>query len=317
MPILTRRRQLAAKIEVTEGSAETLAAGDVGALIINPSYKPEITLLPREVVFDSLSKFRDIPGTQAGRITFRSEMKGSGTAGTAPAIGKFLKACGFGETVVAVTSVTYAPISAAIPTLTIALNSGDDAASGVRRLLKGCRGNVKFMGKVGEPMFAEFEFLGVYVPPTDLAPIGAVTYELTTEPQPILSATFSIGGYAAKIENLTVDMTNTLALRTDISQASGFFSCLVTDRRPKGGFDPEDTLVATQDWWGKLKAGTEGAMSMVIGATGGNIITITAPKVQYANVQEAERNRLMTLGVELNFNKSVSAGNDEVSIAFT
>ncbi|MCK7495178.1 MAG: hypothetical protein MZW92_31855 [Comamonadaceae bacterium] len=43
------------------------------------------------------------------QLTFDVEIKGSGAAGTAPELGVLLKGCGFGETVVAVTSVTYAP----------------------------------------------------------------------------------------------------------------------------------------------------------------------------------------------------------------
>jgi hypothetical protein len=44
-------------------------------------------------------------------ITFDVELAGSGSAGTAPAFGPLLKAAGLSETVVAVTSVTYAGVS--------------------------------------------------------------------------------------------------------------------------------------------------------------------------------------------------------------
>jgi hypothetical protein len=44
-------------------------------------------------------------------ITFDVELSGSGTAGTAPAFGPLLKAAGLSETVVAITSVTYAGVS--------------------------------------------------------------------------------------------------------------------------------------------------------------------------------------------------------------
>ena len=46
---------------------------------------------------------------QRVEVTFEVEMAGSGTAGTAPAFGPLLKACGNSETIVTDTSVTYAP----------------------------------------------------------------------------------------------------------------------------------------------------------------------------------------------------------------
>ena len=44
-------------------------------------------------------------------ITFEVELAGSGSAGTAPAWGPIIRACGFSETISASTSVTYAPVS--------------------------------------------------------------------------------------------------------------------------------------------------------------------------------------------------------------
>lgn len=44
-------------------------------------------------------------------LTFKVPLAASGTAGTAPAWGKLMKACGWGESIVAVTSVTYALVA--------------------------------------------------------------------------------------------------------------------------------------------------------------------------------------------------------------
>src|SRR5687767_8126195 len=98
-PILTRRAVVAAKIEVTEGTAETLAAADANFLVVDPRFEADIAMFPRENVDASLSQYSQVPGTQMARLTFKVELKGQGAAGTAPALGKLLKACGFGETV--------------------------------------------------------------------------------------------------------------------------------------------------------------------------------------------------------------------------
>ena len=314
--VLTRKRQIAAKIEVTEGTEETLAAADGGLLIIDPKWEPDVTQFERSVVSDTFSPFRMLPGQQKGEISFSTEVKGSGSAGVAPALGKYLRACGFKETVVGATSVTYAPLTDAVPSITIALYTGDDAASGLKKTLRGARGAVKFSVKAGEPMMAEFVFAGVQVVPTDNAPLVAVNYE-DTEPPVMLSAAFAIQGLSAKILQLAIDMGNVVSLRDDVSTAEGFFSAMLTGRRPVGSFDPEETLVATHDWYTILKNGTEGAMNYVMGATAGNIVTVNAPKAQYTKISEGERNGLATYAVDLAFNRSADVGNDELTIVLT
>ena len=48
-----------------------------------------------------------------GQFQFSVEIAGSGVAGTAPAVGPLLRACGFAETITAVTSVEYTPVDEA------------------------------------------------------------------------------------------------------------------------------------------------------------------------------------------------------------
>src|SRR3990170_3515714 len=119
--MLTKRTVIAAKIEQTEGTAETLAAADADVLAFEPSFAPTISMYERAEVTDSLSPFAQVAGSKMATITFSVNLRGSGAAGTAPKIGKLLKVCGFGETIVARTSATYAPISIAIPTLTMSV----------------------------------------------------------------------------------------------------------------------------------------------------------------------------------------------------
>ena len=104
--ILSNRAVVAAKAETTEGTAISLAGADANFQVMEPKFELMVPMFKREILDVALSPFAMIPGTRLGKISFKVENKGSGTAGTAPAIGKLLKACGFGETVVAVTSVT-------------------------------------------------------------------------------------------------------------------------------------------------------------------------------------------------------------------
>lgn len=479
--ILTRRRQLAYRIEATEGTLETFTPGDVSALIINPAYRPEIAMFDRPVVSETFSKFRRIPGTQQARISFGTELKGIGVKGAPPAMGPLLRGAALleaitetvggyntpavgaanrglrkattvkniaasftsaGEDITVVylhpqkvgtiaagkkvwvrietdaagdpsgTAVTngislmrtaqnvrssyalqgktafyfnptvtlapgdyhvvleadyalsdtnylefrvktgiggtgnfekkdtvtwaddtdvdlegycaegdnvkYTPISTLIPSLSLALYTGDDTGSGVKKPIKGSRGNVRFVGQNGQPMMAEFDYLGVYVDPTDSAPLSGVEYDLLTEPRPLLEAAFTTqDAFAAKIQAITLDMGNTLALRDDISTESGFFSTLITDRSPNGNFNPEETLLANHDWWTKLKEGTEGEVTFSFGDVPGNIVDFSLPKVEYRTLTEADRNRIATLGLDFFANRDTSTGDDELVITFS
>lgn len=312
--ILSNRQVVAAKIEVTEGTAETLAAADANVQILEPAkWEPNISMFERKLLDVSYSNFKQIPGTRLATISFKVENKGSGTAGTAPALGKLFKACGLGETVVASTSVTYAPVSAlaSVPTLTVAIYQ-----DGVRKQIRGARGNVKYSAKNGEPGMFEFTFLGVYDAVTDqtlLTPSGVET----TVPVALLSALFSVASFSAFISQISFDMGNTLAPRPDINQASGYISTLLTGRKPTGGFDPELELVATHDWYGRWLAGTTGALTWKHAGSAGNICTFSVPVCQYTKVSDGDREGVALAPVEFLAVRNSTGGNDEISIAYT
>lgn len=311
--ILSNRQIVAAKIEAVEGTVETLAAADANAQILEPAkWEPNISMFERKLMDISYSNFKQIPGTRLATISLKVENKGSGTAGTAPALGKLFKACGLGETIVAVTSATYAPVSAlaSIPTLTIAIYQ-----DGIRKQIRGARGNVKYSAKNGEPGMFEFSFVGVYDAVTDqslLTPSGVET----TVPVALLSALFSVAGFSAFVSTISFDMGNTLTPRPDINQASGYISTLLTGRTPKGSFDPELETVATHDWYGRWIAGTTGALTWKHTGTAGNICTFSAPVCQYIKINDGDRDGVAIAPVEFLMARSAGGGNDEISIVY-
>lgn len=312
--IMSNRQVVAARIEVTEGTAETLAGADANVQILAPAkWTPKISMYERKIVDVSLSEFKQIPGTREATIAFNVENKGSGTAGTAPGLGKLLKACALGETVVAATSVTYAPVSAlaSIPTVTVAIYQ-----DGVRKQIRGARGNVKYSAKNGSIGMYEFSFTGVYDAVTDqtlLTPSGVDT----TVPVALLSANFSVAAFSAFISTITFDMGNVLVTRPDINQASGFISTLITDRKAIGTFDPELELVATHDWYGRWLSGTTGSLTWKHPGSAGNICIFTVPACQYIKVNDADTNGIAMAPVEYLMTRNSTGGNDELSIAYT
>ncbi|MEK6531259.1 MAG: hypothetical protein AABZ23_02055 [Deltaproteobacteria bacterium] len=313
--MLTKRRVLAAKIESAEGQGQTLAAADGGILVFDPKIDIDIKKFERSAAKASLSNLTPVFGTQAARLTFRAELKGPGAAYSSsnlPAIAKYLRACGFAETIVTTPgseSATYAPASTGIPTITLGLYE-----DGVLKKIHGARGNVKIIGKVGEPLMADFEFMGLLDSVADGAMITP-TYEGTIPPV-FLNSTFTIASYAAVIAGIELDMANALQMREDVTKSSGFASCAMTGRNPNGKFDPEMTPVATHDWFGRWKAGTAGALTVgPVGATQYNKVAITAPKVVYTKVSDSSRNDMAV--ADTSFALAMNTGDDEVQIQFT
>ncbi|HDM08698.1 MAG TPA: hypothetical protein ENF97_01065, partial [Candidatus Omnitrophica bacterium] len=263
MTILAARTQLAAKLEVTEGTAETLSASDA-LLIANPEFRPAFEIGERENVSASLSQFSSVPGKRSAVIEFDVELKGSGTPGTPPALGKLLKACGFGETVVENTSVTYKPASANISSITMALYM-----DGVIKKIWGARGNVSLRLEGGLIGILHFVFTGADFSVEDGDLLSGVDYEDTVPPA-FLNANFTIDSYAALISRLEIDMGNEVALRSDVNRESGYKAAIITRRKPVLTFDPEMVTVATYDFYGKLREGSEGNLNVQIGTSAGN-----------------------------------------------
>ncbi len=306
--LLTRKSQLAVEEEAVEGTAETIVAADaVHASEIKVT--PEVEAIDRNLASASLSPIGKIVGGISAKASFEIELKGSGTAGTPPEFSSLLKACGFAETIVASTSVTYLPASSAIPALTIA-----HFMDGKRFQMAGARGTVKIVLAAGQLPKLVFEFTGTSYTEADAALLSGVTYQ-STKPVAFMSAAFALHGHAGVIDSLEIDVANTVTLRKDANAVGGYAGAAITAREPKMTCAPEDVLVATKDWYSILTAGTEGALTATVGSTAGNICTITAPKTQLVNRTPGERDGAAIQDMELTLNRD--AGDDELSLAFT
>lgn len=307
--MLDKRIQLFGEIEAAEGTAETIVAADA-IQSANIKFTPDIRMNERPYKSSSLSPFAAVPGARMAQLEFDVALVGSGTAGTPPEYNDLLEGCGLDPTTVAGTSVTYTPASSSISSVTLEIREDDTVIT----KLWGARGNVQIPLVTGDICWLHFVFTGADFSVADGNFLAGVTYNATIPPA-FMNASFSIATYAALIGKLTLDLGNDVQLRQDASASSGHKSAAIVGRKPVMSFDPEKIAVATHDFYGRMRAGTEGALSAVLGATAGNICTITAPKVQYAKISEEDRNGLKSLGIDCQLNRS--SGDDELSIAFT
>lgn len=303
-----------AKTETTYGTDPTPTAGSNGLLVRPVSLAPEgLRMNDRGAVRASLGMLQKVFGQRLARLSFECEVKGSGTAGTAPEIGPLLRACGMDETVVAVTSVTYQPVSSSHESITLWYYEGG------RKLhkLNGCRGNVTFVVEAGGLMIAQFNFVGHYVEPTDASqPSPTIN---ATVPRAALSMAISINGITAIVARSWQWMlNNTIATPPSIAAADGYGEVIITERDVTGEVLIESELDSVLDLEALLSAGTRFAFaSGVLGSAAGNRVQITTPasSTYVTDQQHQDGEGLRLRNVPLAVDDSTS--DQELSVIFT
>jgi len=317
-PFLTQLQHVAVKLEGTEGTDSVPADADVVAPAFDIGWTPTPNFPERNVQQASFSRLPRVSGEISAQISFMVELKGSGAAGTAPTqLSSVLRSCGLGETIVGGVSVTYAPASTALSSATVEIREASTVAATVKsKKIVGARGTFIIAAVKGNVVLVQCTYTGRYVEPTETTPFATPTPG--SFPESFLGAAFSFHGVGTLlVQNVSIDMANNIVLRNDANQATGNFSAAYTGRTPTASIDPEQELIATINFFNKLTTNSEGAMSYVLGSTAGNITTVTAPKVQIIGISEADRDTLRTEAIELALNQSATAGDDEISIAFT
>jgi hypothetical protein len=314
MTLSTRKRLLLAAAEATYGTAPTFAGTDA-LLVSNLEPNPlEVELLDRELVRTYFGNSEKVVGQRLGTVSFDVEIAGSGTAGTAPRWGRCLRACGFGETIVATTSVTYTPASANIIGLSLDFN-----ADGNRHLFTGCRGTATINLAVGEIPKISFEFTGIYntaAKGTPLTPsFGNQATPVAVNSQNTTGVTAF--GFSSCMESFSLELNNEAPFR----QLAGCTQEVpILGRAPSGELVIEAPLIGSgageKDFFAPVLAQTLGAIGWQHGQTAGNIVTFNASTCNLGSPTYSDSDGVQMLNLPFMPVPS-SAGNDEFSLVLT
>jgi len=311
---LTRKKFLIAKIESAYGTDPTPVGGSDAIQVTNLEVTPiesDNAQAASLQGFIGNSTRGTIVANKRVSVTFDVELAGSGTAGTAPAFGPLLKACGLSETVVAATSVTYAGVSSSFDSATIYC-----FYDGTRHKITGARGTVSFNMTAGQFPVASFVMTGIYNAPDDTALSGTFTVAnqaaaLEINDTNVTTATFH-GVTSVRLESLDLALNNEVFYHETVSSQE----VLITNRAPGGTAVIEAPAVGTTDYFAKATAVATGNSSFVIGATGGNIITLTMAQTDITGVSYGDTNGVISLSMPY-LALPTTSGNDEISLAFT
>jgi len=187
--MLTRRRVLLAKVEASEGTPETLTASDNPILVKDLRVNPNVRMYERELVLPTLSLLPPIPAGATATVSFTAEVKGAGSAYSAtnrPPIAEYLRA------------------------LTIGVYE-----DGIVHTIAGARGTVRFSGRVGEVLLAEFEFTGVWMGVQDAA-LPSPAYDISNPPA-MIGGQVTVDTYTPVITSFSLDIGNSVEMREDFT----------------------------------------------------------------------------------------------------
>ena len=308
---LTRKRLILAKIESTYGTDPAPTGSSNAILVRSLEVTPlQAEVVNRELITPYMGSSQQLLAQTSVQITFEVELAGSGTAGTAPAYGPLLKACGLSETTVASTSTTYAPVSSSFSSVTIYFHN-----DGIRHKITGCRGTFTLNAEVGQIPTISFTMTGIYNAPTDET-LPTPTY--ANQAAPLIfkhtnTSSFSIFSYSACLQSISLEMANEIIYRELVGCTK---EVLITNRAPSGTVMIEAPSITAKDFFGAALGTSTGSISFVHGTTAGNIVTFTAAQSDLGAPTYADQDGVQML--ELPYIATPSnSGNDELSIAFT
>jgi hypothetical protein len=308
MTLLKRKRVLAAKIEATPGTAETLLAADASFNVYNLMAQQEIELETREAQ-GGFGMLNSVVGGYKGRITFSCDFSWDGTATEPSWADTFLPACGWVKTGQVFTPRTEAP-GANVKTITIAIYQ-----DGMRKILAGAAGTFQILCATGKTAVCNFDFQGIWQAPTTVS-ILAPTYP-TAKGLRYASSTTTWAGSALCVSNLTLDSGNTVILKECGSTVSGYDHALITNRVVTVSGDPEADATDSVTRYGQHIAMTEDVLTWSLDGPTNAVAVFNAPKAQIITPTEADRNMIVTDEITWQCNRNGSNIDQEISLTFT
>lgn len=306
MPIHARQRLTAIELEGTLGTAETLVDADAGNIVYETSIEAVNNDTTREAE-KTATMHTAVPGGKAATVSLSHHFAGSGTATTAVPWEDLLLACGLDGTAGG-SSVDYVPVTGSTNAISIGLQQG-----GRRKLAHGVMFDLTIRAETGKPVVFQYDGQGCFGGMTN---VTALTPTFNTSPKPptFQGGTFTVGGTALKCSTVEIKLNNQVALREDAAASTGYRSAWIGNRQVTVTLDPE--AETTKDFYSQHETATTGALQLICGSTGGNILQIDIPKLQVSGPpQSVIRNGLEVDQLTCIAVQNTSAGDDEITIS--
>lgn len=294
-----------AKLETTKGTDPTPTASADAVRVRSVKITKNTGEIARTVNKATMGNLPHLIGKESVQAEIVVELKGSGTAGTAPEISPLLQACRLAETIVSSTSVSYAPSSASASEKSATIYVYQD---GLLWKMLGAVGTAKVDATIDGVSTVTFTMQSAYTAPTTTTMASGAVFD-SSQPLVMSSADVVSDGSTVKVGKFGLDLGN------DVQNhyTTGQNAYIVSNRNPSVTFTKDS--ISTVAEWTALAAGTSASLSAAFGATAGNICTVTAPVGKRKSVAIGERAERHTLDVTYGLYESGS--DDQFTIALT
>ena len=317
MPRLIRKTAILARTESTYGVDPVPSGSSHAILVSNASFNLAYNNVERNFIRPFFGGSGQLAGTRFVECSFDVELANSGTAGTAPAWGPLLRACGMAEAILTTPArVEYTPVSASFSSVTIYYH-----IDGVRRIALGCMGNVEIMLSEGGAPMLRFSFVGLdggrstqTDPTVTLTAFRAPAVVSDVNSGDInLGCTYSAGalssGTVYPSRGLTVNLNNTVSRKAVL----GGQAVQVSDRNVQGQMQLDLTAAQEVSFLTDINSNTTTTLGFSHQTGAGVGILLHAPAVQRIDPTDAEYEGDVHMAQNLRF-VPTTAGNDELRL---
>jgi hypothetical protein len=242
-------------------------------------------------------------------LTGSVELVGSGTAGTAPAWGVLMRACGVAETVTALTDVEYTPVSDNHESASLYFHIGP-----TRHVMLGTRGNVEITVNAQGIPVAKFTLTGLFVTPTDQArPTADLSaFQIPQVATNANTPVFTIGGTAFVLREMTFNLGNDVQPRLLIGREN----ILIVDRNESVSATVEAVPLATYNPYQIAQDRTRKALALTHGTVAGKIVSLAFPTCAQKRPTGLNQNQKI-VEWPLQFTPLPTDGDDQWTITLT
>ena len=313
---LIRKTAILAKIENTSGTDSVPTGAANAVLVSNASFELSYNNVGRDLVRPFLGGSEQLVGLRFVDIKFDVELANSGTAGTAPAWGPLLRACGFAEASLTTPArIEYSPISATFTSLTVYYH-----LDGVLRKATGCMGTAEMSMMEGERPVWKFSFSGI---DAGRAAAADPTVTLTAWKTPSvvsdlnsgdinLGCTYAAGaltgGTTYPSRGLMLTLGNTVSKKALL----GGQAVQISQREVTGSVQMDLTAAQEVSFLADINSNTVTGLGFTHGTGAGVGLVVHAPAVQRINPKDTDYEGDVHSAMDLRL--VPSTGNDELRV---
>ena len=315
-----RNTAVQAKIETTYGTEASGFTATDAVLIAEATYGEVQVNVPRNLLRPYFGASEELQVTGRRTIRLLVEFASSGTAGTAPAWGALLRACGFAQTIIATTAAVFTPISTLQESVTIRYFE-----DGILHTCVGCRGTASLRMMAFDKPMIEFNLEGLDTVASTATALPATDFTAYKKPLVAtfanavmlsLGATYAAGtgvisgGVNLASRGLEVNLGNAVS---HIQLFTGE-SIDLTNREVTGRTTNFLTAAEEVTWRAAIRANTLAAVGFQLGSAAGSIIGVYGGAVQRTDPAGEDYEGRKMLGTGVRFLPVGTSGNDEIRI---